>query len=115
MASLVLDRIIELFSADVTISGNGQREVSYISQGTVHAAFNPRWGDEKEENRLFGAQQDDLFIIRQMSGVNTQWIVEYDGKRYDIKSVLEGIGNSDTRPRGRYMSIRGRWRENQVL
>jgi head-tail adaptor len=112
---MTLDRIIELFSPVVTVSPTGQRITKYESQGLVHAAFNPVFGTEAEHDRLYTAQEIDVFVIRQFTGPDPTWVVLYDGKYFNVLSTLEGMAPKDTTRRGRYMALRSRNRDNEQI
>jgi hypothetical protein len=109
---MTLDRIISLWKPTILVSDTGQRVESFVGQGNYHAAFNPKSGYESEEDRLFRAEEIDLFVIRQMDGVDTTWQLEYLGMRYEIIRVTEGLAKGTT-PRGRYMALTARFRDNE--
>lgn len=60
-----------------------------ISGGTVWAEVSPVSGNERWLSQQMIAEADTLFRIRYMAGLTPLDRVVYDGRTYDVKSVIE--------------------------
>lgn len=92
------DRIITLLKSGTPVD-DGYTSVpgEYESQGTRKARYIPAMAREVFENAGREAKMPVVFEVRSDSltrQITEQWVIEYNGTRYDIEGVQE-IGRKD--------------------
>ena len=88
-----LDRRVTLYSPVETVQGNGERVITWTSQGDRWAKVDfPKTGnDERFMADQQVAETRTNFTLRYESAKTATegWMIEYDGFQYDVRNILE--------------------------
>jgi SPP1 family predicted phage head-tail adaptor len=92
MRSGDLRQLITLQSKIVTRDAMGGEVISWVDRGMVPASVEPLRGREYFAAKEQQAETDVRFRIRYWSEVTSAWRVNWEGRYYDILSVIDVNG-----------------------
>ncbi len=84
-----LDRRIDLRKQLAGADEHGQPNGQWMTMATVWASFKPATGREFVASRAAQAIVDGTFRIRWRDDVKATWRIVFDGRDYDIQSLVE--------------------------
>lgn len=101
-----LNRKIELLEPQYTRNDSGQKIPAFVSRGLISCDINNKAGIERYQSFMEVSQHLTLFTIRYNTDIQATWVINHNGIKYEIQSIIE-------ESRLHFMHVIGRFRDNE--
>ena len=81
-----LDTLVTLFSPSASQGSEGEKKSTYARHSDVFAKIDRTVSDQLAYDN-FDGRDNAVLSIYKVSGMNTRWQVEIDGRRYEVLSI----------------------------